>query len=245
MAGGASAQELPPELGGSNPRQELEELFKKVEKRLVRMSELLGQAGAGDTEALKGLGGSGIDELIRAAERPPAGAGGAGIGALIEATQGHGRELLQEIDRVLEIAREQSQQQQQQQSSSGGNSQQPPQAGGQQPQQGQSPENSQQMQGERAPRPGGEQEQQQPEPQPGEDPRSNRDDPSTTPQEQGGPPPGAEQGLPSGAEDGGQWGDLPVHVRKVFRNGVGADVPPQYRDWIDAYHKKLSTRAPR
>jgi len=246
LTGAAAAQELPPELGGANPRQELEELFKKVEKRLVRMSELLGQAGAGDTGALKGLGGAGIDELIRAAERPPASAGGVGIGALIEATQGHGRELLQEIDRVLEIAREQSQQQQQQQqqSGSGNSSQSPQQSGGQQPQQGQSPENSQQMQGERAPRPGGEQQEQQPQPQ-GEDPRGNQSDPSTSPQQQGGPPPGAEQGLPSGAEDGGQWGDLPVHVRKVFRNGVGADVPPQYRDWIDAYHKKLSTRAPR
>jgi len=240
LVASATAQEPAP--GGfpvtppTDARAELEQLFAKVEKRLERMSQLLGEASAGDTAALERIGGSGIDELIRAAEGAPPSGAGAGIGALIEATQGHGRELVQEIDRVLEIAREQAQQQQQP-GSSGGQGQ-PQQPGGQQPQQGQSPENSRQMEGENAPQPGQE-------PREGQDPRGNQENPAETPQQPGGKPPGADVGTPSGAEDGGQWGDLPVHVRRVFRNGVGEDVPPRYRDWIDAYHKKLSTRAPR
>jgi hypothetical protein len=239
----ATAQEPPP--GGApgrsptDTRSELEELFAKVEKRLERMSQLLGEASAGDTAALQRLGSAGIDELIREAESPPPSGAPSGIGALIEATQGHGRELVQEIDRVLEIAREQAQQQQSPGSSGG--SGQPQQPGGKQPEQGQSPENSRQMQGEDAPQPGQEQEQ----PREGDDPRGNKESPGEQPQRPGSDPPGADVGTPSNAEDGGQWGDLPVHVRRVFRNGVGDDVPPRYRDWIDAYHKKLSTRAPR
>jgi hypothetical protein len=36
-----------------------------------------------------------------------------------------------------------------------------------------------------------------------------------------------------------RWGDLPIQVREVFRTEGGADLPPQYRDWIDGYYKKL------
>lgn len=242
MAAAQERSELGLPSGQGDPRAELEALFKKVEKRLARMSDLLGQAGAGDTKGLAELGGAGIDELIREAERPPSERTPSGVGALVQATRGHGEELLKEIDRVLEIAREQAQQQQQQQSSSGG--QQPPQSqGGQQPQQGQSPENSRQMSGEEGPRPGEQEREQQP--RDGEDPRGNQDNPPVTPQQSGDAPPGAEIGAASGADEGGQWGDLPVHVRRVFRNGVSEDVPPRYRDWIDAYHKKLSRRGPR
>jgi hypothetical protein len=241
-AQGAAQEPTPRGVPGTSPtdaRSELEQLFAKVEKRLERMSQLLGEASAGDTAALERLGSAGIDELIREAESPPPSGAPSGIGALIEATQGHGRELVQEIDRVLEIAREQAQQQQSPGSSGG--SGQPQQPGGKQPEQGQSPENSRQMQGEEAPQPG----QDQPQPRDGENPSGNQENPAETPQRPGDQPPGADVGAPSGAEDGGQWGDLPVHVRRVFRNGVGEDVPPRYRDWIDAYHKKLSTRAPR
>jgi hypothetical protein len=226
-----------PGVSPTDARSELEQLFAKVEKRLERMSQLLGEASAGDTAALKSLGGAGIDELIREAEAPPPSGAPAGVGALIEATQGHGRELVQEIDRVLEIAREQAQQQQQPGQSGGQGA--PRQPGEQQPQQGQSPENSRQMQGENAPKPGEDQ------PREGEQPSGNQENPTESPQRPGEKPPGADVGAPSNAEDGGQWGDLPVHVRRVFRNGVGDDVPPRYRDWIDAYHKRRSTRAPR
>ena len=37
-----------------------------------------------------------------------------------------------------------------------------------------------------------------------------------------------------------RWGDLPIQVREVFRNQGGSDLPPQYRDWIDAYYRRLN-----
>lgn len=42
--------------------------------------------------------------------------------------------------------------------------------------------------------------------------------------------------------DAERWGDLPVHVRDVFRAEGGGDMPPRYRDWIDAYYRKMHER---
>ena len=49
-----------------------------------------------------------------------------------------------------------------------------------------------------------------------------------------------QTGGPSGASGNEEWGDLPVHLRKVFQNGVSEDVPPRYRDWVDSYYKRLN-----
>jgi hypothetical protein len=38
---------------------------------------------------------------------------------------------------------------------------------------------------------------------------------------------------------GDRWGDLPIQAREVFRNEGSSDLPPQYRDWIDAYYVRL------
>ena len=43
--------------------------------------------------------------------------------------------------------------------------------------------------------------------------------------------------------DGDKWGDLPVHVRDVFRTQGGGDLPAQYRDWIDAYYRRMAKKA--
>lgn len=43
-----------------------------------------------------------------------------------------------------------------------------------------------------------------------------------------------------GARD--RWGDLPEHAREVFRMQGGSDLPPRYRDWIDAYYKRLNKK---
>lgn len=237
----ATAQEAaPPITGPPDPRAELEALFAKVEKRLARMSQLLGEASAGDTSALGKLGGAGIDELIRDAERPVGDSSSAGIASLLEATQSQGQRLVEEIDRVLEIAREQAEQQGSP-SGSGGQGGQPSPGQGEQPQQGQTPEGSRAMEGETAPRAEGQQPDQRP--GDGEDPRGNQDNPPVTPEQRADAPPGSETGAASGDDAAGQWGELPVHVRRVFRNGVSEDVPPRYRDWIDAYHRKLSGRS--
>ena len=37
-----------------------------------------------------------------------------------------------------------------------------------------------------------------------------------------------------------RWGDLPPRAREVFRTKGGADLPVQYRDWIDAYYRRLN-----
>jgi len=39
-----------------------------------------------------------------------------------------------------------------------------------------------------------------------------------------------------------RWGDLPVYARDVFRAQGGADLPVRYREWIDAYYKRLNRR---
>ena len=36
------------------------------------------------------------------------------------------------------------------------------------------------------------------------------------------------------------WGALPPKVQEIFRNEGTEDVPVQYRDWIDAYYRRLS-----
>lgn len=39
-----------------------------------------------------------------------------------------------------------------------------------------------------------------------------------------------------------QWGNLPVHLRDLFRAEGGTDLPPRYRDWIDSYYRRLNER---
>ncbi|HTF90613.1 MAG TPA: hypothetical protein VK843_19500 [Planctomycetota bacterium] len=55
----------------------------------------------------------------------------------------------------------------------------------------------------------------------------------------GEPPSKAKTARVSVANPAERWGELPIQVREVFRNEGGADMPPQYRDWIDAYYRKL------
>lgn len=42
------------------------------------------------------------------------------------------------------------------------------------------------------------------------------------------------------ADPADRWGDLPLHVREVFRVEGASDIPPRYRDWIDAYYRRLN-----
>ncbi|MFT7665568.1 MAG: hypothetical protein ACI87A_003808 [Planctomycetota bacterium] len=37
------------------------------------------------------------------------------------------------------------------------------------------------------------------------------------------------------------WGDLPRHAQRVFRAEGDGEIPAQYRDWIDAYYRKLNS----
>ena len=50
-----------------------------------------------------------------------------------------------------------------------------------------------------------------------------------------------EQGDPADpTDDGDRWGDLPPRVEEIFRNQGRDDMPVQYRDWIDAYYRRLN-----
>ena len=39
------------------------------------------------------------------------------------------------------------------------------------------------------------------------------------------------------------WGNLPIHLRYIFRAEGGQDMPAQYRDWIDNYYRRLNDRS--
>ncbi len=64
------------------------------------------------------------------------------------------------------------------------------------------------------------------------------------------PPPGENRPSPPRVDEGGagfasgddadRWGNLPERVRNVFQNQITDDLPLQYRDWIDAYYRRLN-----
>ena len=212
--------ELPPLEEIVSPRddaaQELLELFHAVEKNLRRIDAILNDASSGDMP----LGvpeDSGLDDLLRA-------------------TQADGRQVVQDIDRILEVAARQAQQG----GSSGGS-----QAG--EGEEGESPldqpRGDRPQQGESTPEaPEGEEEARDRQGR-GERPDDGRDtdDPGATrpgrdfDREQGDPsrPPGDQE----------PWGMLPAKVQEIFRNEGSEDVPVQYRDWIDAYYRRLAKRS--
>ncbi|MEM9382370.1 MAG: hypothetical protein AAGB93_20625 [Planctomycetota bacterium] len=225
--------------GGSGPSgaTELKDLFLQVEKRLNRVTELLYEASSGDVSEADGIGGAGIDELIREAESGAAGAQ-SGIARMLEATRGQSQATLDDIARILELA---------EQSGSGGSQpQSPPEPQDGMPQQGQTPSGSRKQDtGERPPESGKEGQDQQGQQEQGQ----NGDEPSGNQETEGGPdgpakaPPEGETGDPAAAAGNEDWGDLPIHLRQVFQNGVSEDVPPRYRDWVDSYYKRLNRRS--
>ena len=67
----------------------------------------------------------------------------------------------------------------------------------------------------------------------GPNPPGGENRPSDPRQDQGGAPVGA-------GNDAERWGTLPERVRQVLQNQITDDVPLQYRDWIDAYYRRLN-----
>ncbi|MEM6671845.1 MAG: hypothetical protein AAF726_03320 [Planctomycetota bacterium] len=219
--------------------EELQQLFLQVEKRLRRVTDLLYEASSGDMSSANDIGGAGIDELIREAEQGAAGAS-SGISRMLGATRAQGEATLEDIAKILELA---EQQQGGGGGGGGGQSPPPPGSGQGQPQQGQTPSGSRKEEkGERPPQPGQQQQQ-------GQQPSSQSDDPQGNQEQEGGPdgpakaPPESETGDPNAANGNEDWGDLPIHLRKVFQNGVSDEVPPRYRDWVDSYFKELNRRS--
>jgi hypothetical protein len=203
---------------------EMEELFAEVEKRLRSIDSMLYDASAG---------------------RPLEGAEEAGIDRLLQRTRETSQQVLEGIDRILELALERAQEQQQQQQQGGGGQQQ------QQSQEGESPLDQQRSgapsERERTPEGASQEREGETPDDPSQDPGGETPD---GPQESGGdprnrpgepPPDGATGSVPPGGGND-RWGDLPVHVRELFRAQGGDDLPPRYRDWIDAYYRRLNER---
>lgn len=230
---------LTDELRRQQSAQEIVELFSEVESKLNEIDEMLWSASAG--------------------ERPLEAPEDAGIGDLLENARRRGGEVRQDIERILEIA-------QQQGGGGGGGGGQMWSPG----QQGSSPDAKQESETEGAPgerlatpempdseQPGGE----KPEEQKGEKPGGEKPEEDGKPAGEGDQPtspfdsPGADdqnragqlpevdgvEAVPRGQE-ADRWGELPLRVREVFRAEGGGDLPARYRDWIDAYYRRLNRR---
>src|SRR5688572_18616251 len=76
--------------------------------------------------------------------------------------------------------------------------------------------------------------------QQGGDPKSPSESKGDPRNEKGGPPPGLETGRASQDRSNERWGELPETVRDLFRTEGGGELPPEYRDWIDAYYRRLN-----
>ena len=73
------------------------------------------------------------------------------------------------------------------------------------------------------------------------EPKSNRGRPSPGRNDEGAPPGMPQSGKAAAHGDVvDSWGSLPDQVRDVFRTQGGGDMPVQYREWIDAYYKRLN-----
>ncbi|MEE8467936.1 MAG: hypothetical protein V3T22_05745 [Planctomycetota bacterium] len=111
---------------------------------------------------------------------------------------------------------------------------------GQEPlEQGGQPEDNKQEQGQKDPG----QEPQGQKPKDDGEPQGNRDDPRESDPKRAGRPPGYETQDPLHATGGDEWGNLPVHVRELFRAEGGQRLPARYRDWIDSYYRRLNRRS--
>jgi hypothetical protein len=230
--------------GGPSPiapqdeaQRELVELFGKVETRLREIDKLLSDAGAGDVRALENVGPAGLDELLKRSKES-------------------GEKAVQDIDRILEIAKKMGQQ-----SSSGGQSQSQggDQSGGS-PLEGQQGNTTQRESTPSSPEQGGEEKKpdgSQPDGEKGEsqsqkngqkptgqgDPRDPKASKAAAQNQKSGAPPGSAHDPAAQTSDNRErWGDLPQHARDVFRSEGGRDMPVQYRDWIDAYYRRLNQK---
>ena len=242
---GPTPNELPGAM--SESQEEILELFRDIEENLKTVDILLSDAGAGDTSSL-----SEVKE--------------AGIGRLLENSRAKSQQILTDIDRLLEIAEEMGQEagppspggesgEQSGSPSQGPEGSQPGQQGSQSTQREQTPEgpgqaptgqepmNDEQPDGEE---PGEDQQgagEQPPQGQ-GETPDDGQQSANKDPENKtGNEPPTDPTGAGSKAGSSrDRWGDLPVHYQDVFRGEDSGEMPVRYREWIDAYYRRLNQR---
>lgn len=219
----------------NDPHQQMLKLFGEVETRLREIDKLLAEAAAGRR---------GAQDAQKPLEKAVA-----GIDELVKRSQDEGHKVVEAIDKILELA----QQEEDQQGQGGGSGKQGGQGGAQGNQQSQQPGKSPldgardtTTQRENTPdKPGSEsgQQKQGEKPDPSGNPRGDKKtsgDPQNT---AGKPPPGQEtEKVAHGPDARESWGWLPEHARDVFRTQGGGAMPARYREWIDAYYKKLNQK---
>ena len=207
------------------------ELFRKVENRLRAIDSQMNEAAAGRVPT-KPISGSGIEELLRAgqpAKTPQS------VGELLESAAKDSLRTQADIQRMLQIA---EQMDKKQGSGSGGG--QPKPSSGDSPLDKPGGEPSGRESTPKLPgsKPEGEK------PQDGDVPKDSKhpDDPNQRGENRAGRnPPASKTGPASGADGADRWGDLPVRAREIFRVEGASDLPPQYRDWIDGYYRRLQS----
>src|SRR5690349_4558262 len=225
---------LPPLPGGEPDdalRNELMELFKKVETRLHAIDSQMNEAAAGRVP-VKPIAGSGIEELLRAGQQAKT---PQSVAELLESAAKDSQQTQTDIQRMLQIA---EQMDKKQGSGSGGGQPKDSKGGSPLDKPGGSPsgrESTPKMPGSK---PEGEK------PQDGDVPKDNKrpDDPNDRGENRTGKnPPSSKTGPTSPADGADRWGDLPVRAREIFRVEGASDLPPQYRDWIDGYYRRLQS----
>jgi len=222
LTGFASSQEhaAAPELGQglSSAQEEMIRLFHEVEQTLGAIDVELADAGAGRIPVPEGRD-SGMDRLLHS-------------------TGEKSDQAVVGIDRILELAQEMNQ---------GGSCMRSAMCN-KPNQSGKSPLDKERQNGptesektpegpQDKPKPEG----MKPEPQPqGEKPDDRGKNPPAG-QNVHALPRSDESGPPvAPGSDAERWGMLPERVQQVFNNQITDDMPLQYRDWIDAYYKRLN-----
>lgn len=213
--------ELPDLSGMQADQEEMVRLFHEVERTLGAIDLELADAGAGRIPVPEGKD-SGIERLLRShGEKSDQAVGG--------------------IERILELAEKLGKQCGSQCMKGSMNA--PPQQGGESPLDKERQRGP--TQGEKTP------EAPKPDPEKSEQPEQEKQG-GEKPDDRGqNPPPGENRPSPPRVDEGGspfapgndadRWGNLPERVRQVFQNQITDDLPLQYRDWIDAYYRRLNS----
>ena len=229
---------LPPMPGSDQAedalKKELIELFGKVENRLRAIDTQMYEAAAGRVPT-KAVAGSGIEELLRAGQKPKL---PQNVAQVLDSAAKDSQKAQTDIQRILQIAEAMNKKSG---AGSPGQGKPKPGSGGKSPLD--KPGDGDPQGREATPKaPGSKPDAKQP--GEGETPQDSLrpDDPNRPNANRAGQkPPNSKTGPGSSADGADRWGDLPVRAREIFRVEGASDLPPQYRDWIDGYYKRLQS----
>ncbi len=223
--------------------QQMKKLIGEVEVGLRKIDKLLAEAASNPRGASKSSG-----------------ADSSAIPELVQHSQDQGKEVVQAIDKILELANHQHAGSQSGNDSGNGLCQSTgskpggdPKSGSSSPQPGEQPGKSPTdgqrdttTQRESTPDKPGAQDGKTPQGnQPGQagDPRGNQKSPQSPKNQPGRTPPGSgTEKVDHGTDAREGWGYLPEQARDVFRTQGGGAMPARYREWIDAYYRKLNQK---